>query len=70
MKDLKHGFALGLVHLGERCLHHFSIVGAAVVQELRQPEGCVPKKDLGILEALVEVGNAELELVGYVLNFL
>ena len=70
MEDFEHGLALSLVDLREGGLDYFAVIGAAVVQELGEPEGRVTEKDLGIFKALVIVSHAEVELLGHVLDLL
>jgi hypothetical protein len=69
-EDGEHGFAFGAVHLGESGFDDFAIVGTAVMEELSKAEGAVAEEDLGVFEALIVIGHAEVELVGEVLNLL
>jgi len=69
-EDGEHGFAFGTIDLGESGLNDFAIVGAAVVEELREAEGRVTQEDFCVLEALVVVGHAEVEFFGQVLDLL
>src|SRR4029079_7877296 len=64
------GLAFSLVHLCKSSLDHIAVIGAAVVEKFRKAESGVTQQDLGILETLVVVGHAEMELFGHVLDLL
>jgi len=67
-EDLHHGFALSLVDLGQGVLHQWAVFKAAVAQHFAEAERAVAEQDLDILEALVVVGDRDVDAVGSLLH--
>ena len=55
--------SLRLGHLRQGLLHERAIFNVAGLQHLVEAEGGVAEQDLGILEALVVVGEGEMDLL-------
>jgi hypothetical protein len=62
-EDLEHSFALSPIHLRQRLRDQGAILGAAVVQHLVETKSGVTHEDLGVLEALVVVRDAQVHLM-------
>ena len=69
-EDLHQGRILGVGDLGQGLLHERAIVDAAGLKHFAEAEGGVAEHELGVLEALVVVGDAEVDLFRDPLNLL
>jgi hypothetical protein len=67
-EDLHHRLGLSLTHLGERFGNEGAILEAAGVEHFSQAEGGMTEEHLGVLEALVVVGDRKMNLLGEFLN--